>query len=101
MSSWDIIGTWATNCRQPPGNQIAYLSFVIMTNGRVSFEHERKSKGMYDVLQARITPNASFEFTLRSSSSETWKYTIVKGPNDSRRIVEISHPGRQQPNNYL
>jgi hypothetical protein len=63
-----------------------------MTNGRVSFEHKRKSKGMYDVLQARIAPNASLEFTLRSSNSETWKYTIVKRPNDSRRIVEISHP---------
>jgi hypothetical protein len=93
MSSWDMIGTWATNCRRPPGNQNAYLSFVVMRNGRVSFEHERESKGIYDVSQARIAPDGSLEFTLRSASiSEAWKYTIVKGPNDSRRIVEISHP---------
>jgi hypothetical protein len=93
MSSWDMIGTWATNCRRPPSNQNAYLRFVVMTNGRVSFEHERDGKGIYDVLLANIMPNGSLEITHRSArTSETWKWTIVKGANDSRRIVEISHP---------
>jgi hypothetical protein len=93
MSSWDMIGTWATNCRRPPDNQTKYLSFVVMTNGRVSYEIKREDKGFScDVLQAIITPNGSLEFTCRDArTSVTWQHTFVKGPNDSRRIFERSH----------
>jgi hypothetical protein len=92
MSSWDMIGTWATNCRLPPGNQNTYLSFVVMTNGRVSYEFKREDKAIYDVFQARITPNGSLEFTGRAArTSVTWQWTFVKGPNESRRMVERGH----------
>src|SRR5262249_14503400 len=91
MASWGIIGTWAANCRLPSGNQNPYLRFVVTNNGRVSYERDTKIKYASAVLRATITTSGSLEFTIPDSagSSIIWRYTLQKGANGGRRIVDV------------
>jgi uncharacterized caspase-like protein len=92
MTSWDMIGTWAVNCRRPPDNLNPHLGFSVAADSRVTFERDTKGRiEKYNVLQATFASNGSLEFSVRHSpkSSDTWKYTLAIGASGSRRVVDV------------
>jgi hypothetical protein len=91
MAKWGALGTWATNCRQPPSMGNAYLRFV-RSGDRVS--HERVYPGGRDVQNvesATASRDGALELVATFTTvRQTRKWTLIKGPDGRIRTVANS-----------
>jgi hypothetical protein len=98
---WGLIGTWASDCRQPPARQNAYYSYLLRGKSLLlrrdlgSFKDENKvisAEITHDngielvtdftlshVMTARLIKDAADQFHVSSNQDENGVYTIENG----------------------
>jgi hypothetical protein len=98
MERWGLLGTWSTDCTQPPG-RAGHLAYVAVERGRVMHERDfGSSRDRREVLMAAVIPGDQIEvFADFGPVGGTRRWVFARGFDGRIRTLENARIDGTEP----